>query len=70
MKDHKQALYMKVYRKHHPEKVLQHRINSNINFLQKQGYEVGQRPTSDSDCLQSPSEAQHAAQCGGMGRRM
>ena len=30
--------------------------------------QVGQRPTSDSDCLQSRSEAQHTALCCGMGR--
>lgn len=44
MKDYKQALYMKVYRKAHPDKALQHRINSNINFLRRMGYDVTKKP--------------------------
>lgn len=44
MKDHKQALYMKVYRKNHPDKALQHRIQSNINFLVRMGYDVTKKP--------------------------
>lgn len=46
-KEYNDALYMRAYRRNHPDKTLQYRINSNINFLEKMGYDVKKKPVAD-----------------------
>lgn len=50
-KEYNDALYQKTYRRNHPDKTLQYRINSNINFLRKMGFDVKKMP------LEQPTEA-------------
>lgn len=43
-KEYNDALYQKTYRRNHPDKALQYRINTNIHFLEKMGFDVKKKP--------------------------
>ena len=43
-KEYNDALYQKNYRRNHPDKALQYRINTNIHFLEKMGVDVKKKP--------------------------